>query len=107
MGEGTRRCHVGEEWTDKAWREHANGRSTCWAHTLQAGGVWASLDAINQHRNVAGRPGQAGGRQKPRPPRAGLLSPPVLALEAPFCLHYTDGETEAQRGARWLRNGWP
>lgn len=42
-------------------------------------------------------------KAEPRPPRAGLLALPACSLQSPHCLHCTDWETEAQRGARWLR----
>lgn len=42
-------------------------------------------------------------KAEPRPPRAGLLALPACSLQSPYCLHCTDRETEAQRGARWLR----
>lgn len=101
-------CHVGKEWTDRAWREYAHGRSSCRAHTRQAG---ENMGLPGHHKSAqeCGWPAWPGGAEKTKASTTQIWAPgsPSPCPRGPTLLHYAGGETEAQRGATWLRSVWP
>lgn len=107
---GARGAGGGGQGRGPSWA-HPPGRATCRPHPPGRGkqGPPPSPAAINQRWNAAGRPDQARPRQRPGLDHPGLRSgcPRPRPPEAPLSLHCTDGETEAQGGARWPRGGRP
>lgn len=91
-----------------AWPEPALRKVHLQTHSPRQGEVRASLDAINQHRNAAARPGQAARRrQRLRPPGAGLLAPPALPLGAPLCLQLHKWGNRSPEKSQKGTGGWP